>query len=77
LIKHREFAPYDKAANARMDQAFYHWRSLVETVISVLKHKQVRGRSEQPGLVATVSGAGRPMPGLQRGASGEAGSDPP
>ncbi|MGQ9733300.1 MAG: IS5 family transposase, partial [Candidatus Zipacnadales bacterium] len=32
LIKHREFAPYDKAANARMDQGLYHRRSLVETV---------------------------------------------
>jgi IS5 family transposase len=39
LIKHREFAPYDKAANARMDQELYHRRSLVETVISVLKRK--------------------------------------
>jgi IS5 family transposase len=37
LIKHREFAPADSAANARMDQALYHRRSLVETVISVLK----------------------------------------
>jgi IS5 family transposase len=39
LIKHREFAPYDKAANARMDKRLYHRRSLVETVISVLKRK--------------------------------------
>ena len=39
LIKHREFKPYDKAANARMDQELYHRRSLVETVISVLKRK--------------------------------------
>jgi IS5 family transposase len=37
LIRHREFAPYDKAANARMDSTLYHRRSLVETVISVLK----------------------------------------
>lgn len=37
LIKHREFAPSDKAANARMDAKIYHKRSLVETVISVLK----------------------------------------
>ncbi len=37
LIQHREFAPYDKAANARMDPELYHRRSLVETVISVLK----------------------------------------
>ena len=39
LIKHREFKPYDKAANARMDQDIYHRRSLVETVISVMKRK--------------------------------------
>jgi IS5 family transposase len=39
LIKHREFAPYDKAANVRMDPKLYHRRSLVETVISVLKRK--------------------------------------
>jgi len=39
LIKHREFAPADSAANARMDQALYHRRGLVETVISVLKRK--------------------------------------
>lgn len=39
LIKHREFAPYDKAANARMDEKIYHKRSLVETVISVMKRK--------------------------------------
>lgn len=35
LMKHRGFAPYDRAANARMDQALYRRRSLVETVISV------------------------------------------
>jgi len=39
LIKHREFAPADSAANARMDQTLSHRRSLVETVISVLKRK--------------------------------------
>jgi len=39
LIQHREFTPYDKAANARMDATLYHRRSLVETVISVLKRK--------------------------------------
>jgi IS5 family transposase len=39
LIKHREFAPADIAANARMDEKLYHRRSLVETVISVLKRK--------------------------------------
>lgn len=39
LIKHREFKPQDKLANARMDKKLYHRRSLVETVISVLTHK--------------------------------------
>jgi transposase len=39
LIKHREFKPYDRAANAHMDATLYHRRSLVETVISVLKRK--------------------------------------
>lgn len=39
LIKHREFAPYDKAANAHMSATLYHRRSVVETVISVLKRK--------------------------------------
>ncbi len=37
LLRHREFALYDKAANARMDAKLYPRRSLVETVISVLK----------------------------------------
>ena len=47
LIKHRELEPYDRGANARMDQKLYHRRSLVETVISVLKRKygsEVRSR---------------------------------
>ena len=39
LIKHREYKPYDKAANARMDQELYHKRSLGETVNSVIKRK--------------------------------------
>ena len=43
LIKHREFAPYDKAANARMDRRIYHRRNLVETVISVLKRRYGAG----------------------------------
>ncbi|HED04047.1 MAG TPA: hypothetical protein ENI60_04695 [Candidatus Fraserbacteria bacterium] len=38
-IKHREFKPYDKAANTRMNAQLYHRRSLVEMVISVLKRK--------------------------------------
>jgi len=39
LIRHREFQPYDRAANARMNEELYHRRSLVETVISVMKRK--------------------------------------
>jgi IS5 family transposase len=39
LIKHREYKPYDKAANARMDEELYHKRSLAETVNSVIKRK--------------------------------------
>jgi IS5 family transposase len=39
LIKHREFKPYDKAANARMDKSLYHRRSLLESVNSVVKRK--------------------------------------
>jgi IS5 family transposase len=39
LTRHREFAPYEVAANARMDSTLYHRRSLVETVISVIKRK--------------------------------------
>jgi IS5 family transposase len=39
LIRHRELGPYDKGANARMDQKLYHRRNLVETVISVLKRR--------------------------------------
>jgi hypothetical protein len=82
LIKHREFAPYDKAANARMDEALYHRRSLVETVIAasflsihptgaeaVLKRKY--GAKVKPGMVAAVSGVSGDVPGLQRGAGSE------
>ena len=39
LIKHREFKPYDKAANARIDKGFYHKRSLLESVNSAVKRK--------------------------------------
>ena len=39
LIKHREFKPWDKLANSRMDSSLYHRRSVVETVLSVLKRK--------------------------------------
>jgi len=47
LIKHRESKPYDKAANARMDENLYHRRSLVETVISVLKRNYAATISSQ------------------------------
>jgi len=39
LIKHREFKPYDKAANARIDKGLYHKRSLLESVNSAVKRK--------------------------------------
>jgi IS5 family transposase len=39
LIRHREFKPHDKAANARMDERLYHRRSLLESVNSVIKRK--------------------------------------
>ena len=39
LIKHREFKPYDKAANARMYKGLYHRRSLLESVNSAVKRK--------------------------------------
>ena len=37
LIKHRVFAPYDHAHNARIDDERYHQRSLTESVSSSLK----------------------------------------
>ena len=43
LIRHRGFKPYDRGANARMDRKLYHRRSLVETVISVMKRKYGSG----------------------------------
>lgn len=39
VIPHREFKPHDAANNARLNNKIYHQRSLVETVISVLKRK--------------------------------------
>jgi IS5 family transposase len=39
VIKHREFDPLDAAHNARIDDATYHRRSIVETVFSVLKRR--------------------------------------
>jgi len=43
LIKHREFKPYHKEANSRMDRKLYHRRGLVETVISVMKRRYGSG----------------------------------
>ena len=37
LIKHRVFAPYDHAHNARIDHGLYNQRSICETVNSVIK----------------------------------------
>jgi IS5 family transposase len=37
LIKHRVFAPYDHAHNARIDDDRYNQRSVCETVNSVIK----------------------------------------
>lgn len=37
LIKHRVFAPYDQAHNARIDDERYHQRSTCESVNSSLK----------------------------------------
>ena len=37
LIKHRVFAPYDHAHNARIDDDLYNQRSVCETVNSVIK----------------------------------------
>lgn len=37
LIKHRVFAPYDHAHNARIDDGLYNQRSICETVNSVIK----------------------------------------
>jgi hypothetical protein len=37
LIKHRVFAPYDHAHNARIDDERYHQRSMTETANSALK----------------------------------------
>lgn len=37
LIKHRVFAPYDHAHNARIDDDRYNQRSVYETVNSVIK----------------------------------------
>ncbi len=37
LIKHRVFAPYDHAHNARIEDDLYNQRSVCETVNSVIK----------------------------------------
>ncbi|ATZ60765.2 MAG: transposase [Methanosarcinales archaeon Met12] len=39
LIKHREFKPYDRAANARMDKELYGQRNMAETANSVIKRR--------------------------------------
>lgn len=39
LIRHREFQPYQKAANERMDEDQYNQRWMVETTFSILKRK--------------------------------------
>lgn len=39
VIKHREFTSLDRAHNARLDDAVYHQRSMVETVFSVIKRR--------------------------------------
>jgi len=70
LIKHREFAPHDVAANARMDPALYHRRSLVE---ACLERSEWDGKPSS--MVAPVSGDGGYVPGLQRGAGSEAGGE--
>jgi len=48
LIKHRIFAPYDHAHNARIDEQRYNQRSMIETVNSAVKRSlsfAVRARS--------------------------------
>ncbi len=48
LIKHRVFAPYDHAHNARIDEQRYNQRSITETVNSAVKRSlgfAVRARS--------------------------------
>ncbi len=51
LIKHRIFAPYDHAHNARIDEQRYNQRSMTETVNSAVKRSlgfAVRARSWVP-----------------------------
>ena len=48
LIKHRVFAPYDHAHNARIEDDIYNQRSVCETVNSVIKRSDgsaVRARA--------------------------------
>jgi IS5 family transposase len=48
LIKHRVFAPYDHAHNARLKDDLYNQRSICETVNSVIKRSDggaVRARA--------------------------------
>jgi hypothetical protein len=37
LVKHRVFAPYDHAHNARIEDDLYNQRSMIETVNSSVK----------------------------------------
>lgn len=39
LIKHREFTPFHKAWNARLDSDLYHRRNMNETVNAAIKQK--------------------------------------
>lgn len=39
LIKHREFTPFHKAWNARLDADLYHQRNMNETVNATIKQK--------------------------------------
>ena len=62
LIKHRVFAPYDHAHNARIDSDRYNQRSVCETLKSVIKRSYgsaVRARAwyrqfREVSLTATV-----------------------
>ncbi len=38
VTKHREFSPLDAAHNARLDETYHH-RSVVESVIRLVKHR--------------------------------------
>lgn len=69
LIRHRGFAPHDKATNARMNPELYRRCSLMETVVSVTKRKL--GLLYGASVVPTIPGASGDVFGLQLGAGGE------